>query len=691
MEFLENPMGGSTCVRTGFLSTEVSAPNAYGERAEAEENGASVLKAFLEEAANDGTMDSIVASMTSSSSPPTPLTQFAMKIASPANVTTANEYMDRGGEREDENRPWQSFLEWNERTADVPAPSDRWPDLGLEGGADVSLQTYVPAPPSPCGQLTSEKEDSEMNASDLSAFNLSSFSFLASSHEEKAPSLEKDQAGLLEYNDESRAVAVGSQTASGPVGCIPSSVQDVTSGLDSIDINQISKSEPDVAVSQQKAYSAPLDGEAELLRIQYSCSSSGVWRLPAPSVLSHGAVENSTVNPSTYPTPIRPLQSPMPTPECETDSFQRDGPNCPPCLSPSRLPKLAQAFYSWCKKSGKEKAKLRVCFIPRQIIEGYMTVKREQNGFVSLAAEQYAEIAKRWFSEGKGGKGRDSYNFKIALKKTFKPFDNKLTVDEINGGDGRKFVFSEKLTRMIYEELDGLENVLPSAANHGNRLPEANGGQSSSATGVARERRSRASGGRTRRRQNRRGTRRTTHRQAGLLDEYSDGIQAAAIQSASVSSIPSPAQVVASRLDSIGNNLTRETEHASQETWESLMSGGPQAAVAVFQKIAYSTPLLHGEEYLRIQYGPSWDPAPCRLSHETVEDFISVNPAANHGNDLPNGGQEGIISLTTGVARARRSRASGGRTRRRQSRRGTRRTTHREARHTNTHDDLPRK
>ena len=61
------------------------------------------------------------------------------------------------------------------------------------------------------------------------------------------------------------------------------------------------------------------------------------------------------------------------------------------------------------------------------------------------------------------------------------------------------------------------------------------------------------------------------------------------------------------------------------------MSGGPQAAVAVFQKIAYSTPLLHGEEYLRIQYGPSWDPAPCRLSHETVEDFISVNPAANHG------------------------------------------------------------
>ena len=59
-------MGGSTCVRTGFLSTEVSAPNAYGERAEAEENGASVLKAFLEEAANDGTMDSIVASMSRS-------------------------------------------------------------------------------------------------------------------------------------------------------------------------------------------------------------------------------------------------------------------------------------------------------------------------------------------------------------------------------------------------------------------------------------------------------------------------------------------------------------------------------------------------------------------------------------------------------------------------------------------------
>ena len=64
-------MGGSSCVRTRFLSSGVSAsaPNAHSERDDfEEENGASALelKACLEEAANDGTMDSIIASMSRS-------------------------------------------------------------------------------------------------------------------------------------------------------------------------------------------------------------------------------------------------------------------------------------------------------------------------------------------------------------------------------------------------------------------------------------------------------------------------------------------------------------------------------------------------------------------------------------------------------------------------------------------------
>ena len=181
--------------------------------------------------------------------------------------------------------------------------------------------------------------------------------------------------------------------------------------------------------SQQMVYSTPLDGEeflhSQFLRSQYGvCALYGVWRNPAPNVLSHGAEENFFVNPATYPTSIRPPPPFLmrPSPERETDPFQRDGSDCPPVHAPlpppppppPRLSKLAQVFHRWCEKSGKKRAKLRACFIPCQITEGNMTVKREPNGFVSLAVEQYAKTARKWL----GPRERDSYDFKGALLST---------------------------------------------------------------------------------------------------------------------------------------------------------------------------------------------------------------------------------------------------------------------------------
>ena len=61
--------------------------------------------------------------------------------------------------------------------------------FGSKGAADVSLQTNVPAPSSPRGQLFFREEDLELSAFDSSPFP-------AGVHEEKALSLGKNQAGI---------------------------------------------------------------------------------------------------------------------------------------------------------------------------------------------------------------------------------------------------------------------------------------------------------------------------------------------------------------------------------------------------------------------------------------------------------------------------------------------------------------
>ncbi|XP_065837617.1 uncharacterized protein [Oscarella lobularis] len=390
-------------------------------------------------------------------------------------------------------------------TAPVPA-SDL---LHSEGGTNINLQTDL-AP-------TSSPEE------------LNSFNNPSGCGYEK--NLEKDHTyaderlGILiddvldlECEYKFQTPAVGSQTASGPFGSILSSepdwtvpglsgiqttpVQDVESRHDSgIDISQASKSEPAsqetfmclsgtpafapdqaaAAAWQRIAYSTPLRNGEEFIRTQYGSS----WD-PSPTWESF--------IPFTSPTSIHP------TPECETDPIQRDGSDSPSCLSPPRLSDDDQAFAKWCEESGtsgKREATLRVKFIPCQIRKGNMKVEREENDVISLVVENYSGMANRWFKKKQENdpKKRDSYDFRRALKSTFKRFDNNVKVLKINYGKGRKFVFSKKFTK--YK--DKLKKASSSVANHEeNDFPQATGGQDrviSSDTGAAR--------GKTRRRQSR--------------------------------------------------------------------------------------------------------------------------------------------------------------------------------------------
>ena len=201
------------------------------------------------------------------------------------------------------------------------------------------------------------------------------------------------------------------------------------------------------------------------------CDGQWVWRNPA----RHGALAtrprvpedspSSIMNTATSPTSISGRLSPIS--EVSGQDWEMasvlDRTNAPSPSPPPELPELAHAVYRWCKKSGRgARAKLRVDFIPHQICKGHVEVTVEKNGHVALVVEQYAEMARRW-SDGK--KGQDSYDFNLALRKTFQRFGGQPTVEQINGNVGRKFIFessffSKMSTDLIYQSKNEGKGVI---------------------------------------------------------------------------------------------------------------------------------------------------------------------------------------------------------------------------------------
>ncbi|XP_065836182.1 uncharacterized protein [Oscarella lobularis] len=448
-----------------------SSTNDFAERGGEEENGTSdILKSFLEEADSDGAIDSCLSSISFHGNgiqmPPKNVSDRGRVICA---TTTKRE----------------------------------------EGEYDV-----VEKAPQLRGQLAFSGSVAPAVLPEVD--DLSVFTFGADHREEeKLLSLEKSSKGLLDdYIDGSQAEASGNQTASGPASSVLSPVQNVADMFNSITINQTSEAghlsretfgvrspvlnSADVSSAEhtseiqsgalpvvappppppptpppsaslfQHALGSQMDEESlRQLFIQRgllvpSGDGQWVWRNPA----RHGALAtrprvpedspSSIMNTATSPTSISGRLSPIS--EVSGQDWEMasvlDRASAPSPSPPPELPELAHAVYRWCKKSGRgARAKLRVDFIPHQICEGHVEVTVEKNGHVALVVEQYAEMARRWSG---GKKGRDSYDFNLALRKTFQRFGGQPTVEQINGNVGRKFIFSKMSTDLIYQELTAL-------------------------------------------------------------------------------------------------------------------------------------------------------------------------------------------------------------------------------------------